>query len=211
MVLFKSSLGKVSKFCTPLKPTKRGIKVWMRADAITHYVSRFEVYTGRKQQGPELGLGARVVRNLAADLKGENYHLYFDNFFSSFSLMKSLLDDGIYATATTRPNRKDFPAELKKLKLKRGEDKVMQRGGINATVWHDKKMVSFLSTNCQPTGNNTVKRKRNDGTLQDVSAPPCVVAYNKFMGGVDYADQKRSEYRIPIKSRRWYRYLAFFF
>ena len=30
------------------------------------------------------------------------------------------------------------------------------------------------------------------------------------MGGVDYADQKRNEYRIPIKSRHWYRYLAFF-
>ena len=39
----------------------------------------------------------------------------------------------------------------------------------------------------------------------------CVIAYNKFMGGVDYADQKRNVYRIPIKSRRWYRYLAFFF
>ena len=31
------------------------------------------------------------------------------------------------------------------------------------------------------------------------------------MGGVDYADQKRNEYRIPVKSRRWYRYFAFFF
>ena len=30
------------------------------------------------------------------------------------------------------------------------------------------------------------------------------------MGGVDYADQKRNEYRIPVKSRSWYRYLAFF-
>ena len=27
---------------------------------------------------------------------------------------------------------------------------------------------------------------------------------------VDYADQKRNEYRIPVKSRSWYRYLAFF-
>ena len=30
------------------------------------------------------------------------------------------------------------------------------------------------------------------------------------MGGVDYADQKQNEHRIPVKSRRWYRYLAFF-
>ena len=30
------------------------------------------------------------------------------------------------------------------------------------------------------------------------------------MGGVDYADQKQNEHRTPVKSRRWYRYLAFF-
>ena len=30
------------------------------------------------------------------------------------------------------------------------------------------------------------------------------------MGGVNYADQKRGDYKIPVKSRRWYRYLAVF-
>ena len=29
------------------------------------------------------------------------------------------------------------------------------------------------------------------------------------MGGVDYADQKRNDYCVPVKSCRWYRYLAF--
>ena len=31
------------------------------------------------------------------------------------------------------------------------------------------------------------------------------------MGDVDYADQERGDYKIPVKSRRWYRYLAIFF
>ena len=56
-----------------------------------------------------------------------------------------------------------------------------------------------------------MQRRNRDGTLTDVNAPPCVSAYNKFMGGVDYADQKRADYKIPVKSRRWYRYLAIFF
>ena len=31
------------------------------------------------------------------------------------------------------------------------------------------------------------------------------------MGGVDYTDQKRGDYEIPVvKSHRWYRYLAIF-
>lgn len=89
----------------------------------------------------------------------------------------------------------------------------MQRGKINACVWEDKKTVSFLSSNCQPTGNDTVNRTQRDGTVQAISMLHqwCVIAYNKFMEGVNYADQKRNDYRMPIKSRRWYRYLAFFF
>ena len=34
----------------PLKPTKRGIKVWVAADSTNRYFSRFEVYTGKKGQ-----------------------------------------------------------------------------------------------------------------------------------------------------------------
>ena len=209
LVKFKGRLG--FKQYMPMKPIKRGIKVWMRADSITHFVSRFQVYTGRPRGGQEHGLGERVVTELSSDLEDGYYHLSFDNFFSTFRLMKSLLEKGIYATATTRPNRKGFPAPLKNAKLSRGESLVMQKSGITACSWQDKKKVNFFTTNCQPNGQGTVQRRSRDGTLTDVNAPPCVSAYNKFMGGVDYADQKRGDYKIPVKSRRWYRYLAIFF
>lgn len=43
----------------PQKPVKRGIKVWVLADSTNGYFSRFEIYTGRKENA-ERGLGARV-------------------------------------------------------------------------------------------------------------------------------------------------------
>ena len=50
----------------PLKPAKRGIKVWLCADFTTHNVSAFQVYTERPRQGkPECGLGAPVVTELS--------------------------------------------------------------------------------------------------------------------------------------------------
>ena len=210
LIKFKGRLA--FKQYMPLKPAKRGIKVWLRADSNTHYVSAFQVYTGRPTQGePEIGLGARVVFELSRDLVDGNYHLYFDNFFSSFALMKRLKQEGIYATATTRKNRKEFPQEVKDAKLRnRGDSFSMQREGITACAWKDKKVVYFLTSGCQPSGDNTVNRRKKDGTIENIFAPPCVDSYNKYMGGVDYADQKRSDYRIPVKSRRWYRYLAFF-
>ena len=53
----------------PKKPVKRGIKVWMLADATNGYVSSFEVYTGKKKDSVEKGLGARVVKNLTQHLQ----------------------------------------------------------------------------------------------------------------------------------------------
>jgi len=43
----------------PLKPTKRGFKVWVRADAITGYFCDFDIYVGKSDGDlPEVGLGA---------------------------------------------------------------------------------------------------------------------------------------------------------
>ena len=74
----------------PLKPIKRCFKVWMRAEAGNGYVSAFDVYTGKKGQAVEHGLGARVVKQLSSDLHHTYQHLYFDNYFSSVNLFLDL-------------------------------------------------------------------------------------------------------------------------
>ena len=53
----------------PLKPVKRGFKVWVLADAKTGYVSRMSVYTGKSGLKCEEGLGAGVVKKLCENLK----------------------------------------------------------------------------------------------------------------------------------------------
>ena len=76
----------------PKKPTKRGFKVWVRADATTGYTCQFEVYTGRRQDSePEIDLGGNVVKRLSTQLSGKGYHLYCDNFFTSIPLFEDLV------------------------------------------------------------------------------------------------------------------------
>ena len=75
----------------PKKPIKRGSKIWMRADSVNGYVSKFSVYTGKVKDAPERDLGGNVVRALSENLQHKNYHLYFDNFFSSAALMINLV------------------------------------------------------------------------------------------------------------------------
>ena len=53
----------------PLKPIKRGLKVWVLADSHNDYVSRVQVYTGKNGKKPEEGLGANVVQSLCEGLR----------------------------------------------------------------------------------------------------------------------------------------------
>ena len=76
-------------------------------------------------------------------------------------------------------------------------------------MWKDK-LVYLMSTNCQPTGDSTDKRRNHDGTAQQVPCPPSVVAYNQYMGGVDRGDQLRQYYRVRCKTRKFYQKIFWF-
>ena len=102
----------------PIKPVKRGFKIWVRADSHKGYVCEFECYTGRKDGTAEKGLGGSVVTRLTRDLVGKSYQIFMDNFFS-ISLYRALLFDRIYCTGTARNCRRNFPPDLKDV-AKRG-------------------------------------------------------------------------------------------
>lgn len=92
----------------PMKPIKRDYKVWVRAD-MNGFVCEFQIYTGKIDDKSEKNLGERVVKDLSRALIKKNYHIYFDNYFSSVDLMKSLQDNGILACGTIRKDRARLP------------------------------------------------------------------------------------------------------
>ncbi|XP_022823353.1 piggyBac transposable element-derived protein 1-like [Spodoptera litura] len=108
----------------PLKPIKRGYKVWTKADSETGYVIEFQIYTGKRDdQSTEFGLGANVVKCLTQKLVDEGYrgHVTFDNFFASYEILQYLYNNGIYATATVNSNRADLPLIVKHAKSQKQE------------------------------------------------------------------------------------------
>ena len=84
----------------PLKPVKRGIKVWVAADSTNGYFSRFEIYTEKKGNTVEHGLGARVVKTLTSHLTGKYHRVFFDNYFTNLKVLEDLEKDKIYACGT---------------------------------------------------------------------------------------------------------------
>ena len=199
----------------PMKPTKRGFKVWVRADAVTGYFCDFNVYTGKSppSEGEELGdfgLGERVVLELTECLRGGNYHIYCDNYFTTCHLLDTLLAHKLYACGTARTTRREFPETLKQVRLERGEHLFCQRGNLVASVWMDKKPVTVLSTLAQADVTHTAQRRVRDGSRVSVQCPDAVVLYNRYMAGVDKGDQYRRYYRIRTKCLKYYKYLFMF-
>lgn len=210
------SVDEAMKQYMPMKPVKRGIKVWVCAESSSGFVCDFQVYTGKRQDGAaEQNLGYRVVNDLTRNFTGRNHHVFYDNYFSSVKLAEDLLEDNIYSCSTARANRKDFPKELAAnnqdvKRLRQGQAVFRRKNNVVATAWKDKKIVHFISTQSNPVGDDTVNRKQRDGTIIQVPTVPVVKAYNKSMGGVDLHDQMRGYYAIGTKSRKWWRYLFWF-
>ena len=210
MVAFRGRLG--WRQYVPAKPTKYGIKVWMRADPENGYCNDFQVYTGKEAGRIEHGLGGRVITDLTRAIQGHFHIVNCDNYFSSPALFTSLLTDNIYARGTVRADRRDFPSRLlRNQDLRQQGDMVRaQKGDLLAVKWRDKRIVNFISTAEQATSVVEVTRRHRDGTQHQVQAPEVVREYNNNMNGVDHADQMRTEYPTYRKSKKWWHYIFWF-
>ena len=192
----------------PMKPIKRGTKIWELACSCCGYLYDFQVYTGKSGGNAEKGLAHRVVTDLVAQLQDRGTVLYIDNFFTSIPLLQELSELSISVVGTIRNNRKDYPKALQDKNLlkqmKRGEFHTVASETTVCTVWKDTKHVSFLSNVHSSHGNCTITRKLRRGEQVDLPCPPCAVDYNKNMGAVDRHDQMVRNYAIDRKSRRWW-------
>ena len=194
------------------KPIKRGFKMWCRADSKTGYLFQFDLYTGKKNYGTEIGLGESVVLELTKTLAGLGCEIYFDNFFNSPMLQYKLAKQNLKACGTVRTNRKNTPKNLPSDKdMKRGDIYSTSFQGISFVKWMDNRAVHLLTNFLSPVPTLKVKRKQA-GSAQslEITCPDIVHKYNKNMGGVDLMDQKKVTYEVDRKSKIKY-YLRLFF
>ena len=87
MIPFKGPFS--MKQYLPMKPVKRGFKVWAMADALNGYLYDFNVYTGATGER-ETALG-EVVLTLSEPLKWKHHQLLFDNYFTSITFGQCML------------------------------------------------------------------------------------------------------------------------
>jgi len=202
MIRFK---GRSSiKQSMPLKPIKRGYKVWIRANS-NGYISQFKIYTGNVGQTTEKCLGSRVVKTLTTNLFGKFHEMYFDNYFTSLPLMHYLRMNCVYACGTVRKHRVGLPSDFENEEtMSRGEFQFRCREGLVSMFWKDRKGINFLSNYQNVTDVMSVGRNK-DGSREEISCPK-LVKDNENMGLVDKADMLKALYEVKRKSRKlWHR------
>ena len=180
----------------PKKPKKFGIKIWALCEALTGYCLQYQIYTGAEEGTTEKGLTSRVVLDLMKQYEEKNHHLYFDNFYTSLSLMLDLSKKNIYACGTLRTNRAKLPKEFIHKDLSVGESSYLATSDVLAVHWKDKRDVFALST-IHDSGERVINRYKGD-----VTKPEMICQYNIFMGGVDKCDQFLSYYAFGRKTSK---------
>ena len=149
---------------------------------------------------------------LLRSLIGTNVRLYFDNLFTTPSLIFKLKQDQIHSCVTVRQNRKGMPKNLKKDKeMKRGELDRRQLEGMHLVKWMDTKGVIVLSTidSSMPV---VPVRRRLKGQKEKVTiqCPLMVKTCNNGMKGTDLMDQLKTSYEVDRRYLKKF-YLRVFF
>lgn len=91
-------------------------------------------------------LGASVVLHLSKSIQQEGHKLYYDNYFSSFELLKTLHCRKIYAAGTIRVNRFAHPPLRSDKKMRGCSDEVTSLDGEVVLVkWLDSRAVILAS------------------------------------------------------------------
>lgn len=184
----------------PMKPVKRGIKMWTRCDAETGYIYDTNIYSGKETESMATTLGERVVTKLSESIKNPNVVICFDRFFTSTNLLSSTKFPCVGTFIASRKNVPKFSG-----KLERGDSEVFTCSeGLISFRWRDTKDVLLMS-NCHDSTIGIINRKGKDGSRKEVTCPEAIIFYNNFMGGVDLGDQMITLYDINRKSGKWWK------
>lgn len=91
------------------KAARYGIKLYVITDAVTAFVLRVVIYTGKSTytttDDQEKMKTVQVVERLVEPFVGTHRTIYVDRFYTSLELMRTLADKNLYLTGTMLANR----------------------------------------------------------------------------------------------------------
>lgn len=185
----------------PSKPAKYGLKVFALVDCKTAYTLKLEPYVGIQPEGPyrQSNSAEDVVLRMVESIKGSNRNITCDNWFSSFPLIKKLLEEkNLTFVGTLRKNKVGIPPEF--LPNRHREPKTSLFGfqrDLTLLSYVPKKGKSVLVVSSMHHDNEI------DTATGDNRKPSMITFYNRTKIGVDLLDQLCQKYDVARNTRRW--------
>ena len=186
------------------KPAKYGIK--NACTARTFYAYNMEINAGTQPDRPykadkEYNLSMAVAIRLICDMSGSARNITFDNWYTSYSQVESLLcDHKLTAVETLRTNKREISPELFVTK-ERHYVKSMFGFQDNLTLFFyilksDNKKKNMVLLSSMHHENKIDHTSGGDKKLNTLTF------YNSTKVGIDGADMM-DEYNVSKNSRRW--------
>ena len=191
------------------KPKKYHIKTFGLCDSATGYVFNILTYFGNEtsympNQDESSGQAEKVFQYLLQGLD-QGHHVFADRYYTTYKLVQYISQHKTYYTGTLNTNRKNFPPQIKTLKLAHCQQKAYRNraGDIFVAAWRDKKAkkpVVIVST--KATVGDTVVHRKSGG----ISIPTVINDYNLSMNGCDKVDQMVQYYgHYQRKTTKWWK------
>nr|CAH7737569.1 unnamed protein product [Callosobruchus chinensis] len=158
----------------------------------------------------DLSIDEAMVKYFGHHSAKQYHSVFFDNYFTSHSLLKMLRDKGFRATGTIRENRTNkcpLPPKESMNKEERGHFRYMfdKTNSLLFVKWKDSNVVTMGTNYDTIEPQSKVKRWSSVKKEKvDVPQPQLFRKYNSSMGGVDLLDQGVNNYRISIQGKKWY-------
>ena len=95
------------------KSAQYGIKIYVLTDAVTAFVIKVIIYTGKytyESENQKEKKTVQVAKQLCRHLQGTHRTIYIDRFYTSVDLLKELRAMDLYITGTVMKNR--VPKEI---------------------------------------------------------------------------------------------------
>ncbi|KAK3771434.1 hypothetical protein RRG08_011369 [Elysia crispata] len=181
------------------KPSKYHIKIFGLCDSQTGYVSNIFTYYGSQTAyhpdlDPKCSQAIKVFEKLLRPLQ-KGHHIFADRFYTSMPLLRYLRSKGFHYTGTVDTRRKDFPRDIKTLKLDFLQIKwyATQDNWLLLSAFRDKKAQKtvVVATTDGEVGTREIRRRR-----EVIHKPSCIDEYNQNMNGCNRADQQIQYYGL---------------
>ena len=166
----------------------------------------FEIYCG-KDSSRTSPLGSHVVKKMLGPVPNKSQHIvFFDNFFTSHTLLTDLAAENVRACGTIRIIEQPLPFDVQKdcQKKPRGTFNFRSDGSVVCVKWNDNCPVTVASNYCGVNPIQKVERRVKNEQKKIVDHLSSSKMYNQEWKALMSCDKLLSSYRPRLRSRKWW-------